>query len=151
MTPIRFTVHGVPVAQPRVKARATLIGGVAQARVHTPSTADDWKRLVMIAAQRHMPAEPIDEAVAVTLRFWFPRPMAHFGTGKYAGQLKQHAPVVHTSRPDVDNLAKAVLDALVSCTLLVRDERVAVLTVRKLYCDPGQRPGCEIVIRYLEE
>ena len=37
---------------------------------------------------------------------------SHFRTGKFAGVLKDSAPTVMVSTPDVDNVAKFYLDAL---------------------------------------
>ena len=50
--------------------------------------------------------------VKVSLQFHMPRPKGHYGTGKNAGKLKPSAPVIHTAKPDIDNLMKFVLDCL---------------------------------------
>lgn len=109
---IRFFVPGDPKAQPRAKA---LRNGI----VYVPSVADDWKHQVRAAfaaaAQRHeardafpIPAVPF----RVSLAFVFARPASHWCTGKNAGRLRDSAPTYYVQKPDVDNLEKAVLDAL---------------------------------------
>lgn len=55
---------------------------------------------------------PITGGVQMHCVFWFPRPASHFRTGKYAGQLKESAPVHHIQKPDRDKLDRAVMDAL---------------------------------------
>ena len=54
--------------------------------------------------------EPITEPVRLHLSFFLPRPKGHYGTGKNSAKLKPSAPAEHTTRPDVDNLAKFVKD-----------------------------------------
>jgi Holliday junction resolvase RusA-like endonuclease len=51
----------------------------------------------------------------------------------------------HTIRPDGDNLAKLVLDAVVRAGLLADDGLVASLTVSKLWVEPGSE-GVRIVV-----
>ena len=59
-----------------------------------------------------LPEEIFHGPLRVTLDFYEIRPKSHFRTGKYAGELKASAPKYNTSRRDVDNLCKFILDAL---------------------------------------
>ena len=52
------------------------------------------------------------DAITVFCLFKIPRPKSHYGTGKNADLLKKNAPIIHTSKPDIDNLAKFYLDCL---------------------------------------
>ncbi len=54
----------------------------------------------------------IQGGVKLTVVFIMARPKSHFRTGRYAGVLKESAPVCHAQRPDRDKLARAVGDAL---------------------------------------
>lgn len=58
--------------------------------------------------------ETVPAKVPVVLEMVFVRPRAqgHYGTGKNAEVLKQSAPALPSSKPDIDKLARAVLDAL---------------------------------------
>ncbi|HNQ90986.1 MAG TPA: RusA family crossover junction endodeoxyribonuclease [Verrucomicrobiota bacterium] len=134
MRQIEFFVAGEPKAQPR--PRAFVRGG--RARVYDPGTAEGWKGQVALAARDHLPFKPIDLAVAVHLRFHMPRPRGHYGR---AG-LKASAPEHHVGKPDVDNLAKAVLDALVAIGFLQDDRFVRSLLVTKRYANTA--PGCDV-------
>lgn len=49
-------------------------------------------------------------AYCVSLWFQFKRPKSHFRSGKYSHLLKDSAPGLHTQKPDVDNLAKLIMD-----------------------------------------
>lgn len=50
--------------------------------------------------------------VILEMVFIRPRPAAHFGTGRNSDLLKPSAPSEPSVKPDVDKLARAVLDAL---------------------------------------
>ena len=40
-----------------------------------------------------------------------PYPKKWFRTGKFAGQLKNNAPVIYTKKPDIDNMLKFIMDS----------------------------------------
>lgn len=100
-------VHGEPKAQPRPKAFARN----GRAGIYDPGTAEGWKGVIAAALKGHA-GKLVTDALRVDLVFYFPRPKGHFGTGKNAGKLKLSAPIWHTKKPDIDNLEKAVFDAL---------------------------------------
>lgn len=85
-------------------------------------------------------ARIIDGPVTVTLDFYFQRPKGHFGKRG----LRPSAPAAMTTRPDLDKLVRAVLDALTG--VVFRDDaQVVSLTARKHYADSSP-PGlvCEL-------
>lgn len=134
MKHVAFFVAGEPKGQPRPRAFAR--GG--KARVYDPGTAEGWKGQVALAARGYLPPAPIDTATLMHLRFHLPRPRGHFGK---AG-LKPTAPHHHLTKPDADNLAKAVMDALVGIGFLRDDRLVRLLLVTKCYAN--STPGCEV-------
>jgi crossover junction endodeoxyribonuclease RusA len=138
MKHVAFFVHGEPKGQPRPRAFAR--GG--RARVYDPGTAEGWKGQVALAAQPFIPEEPVNSPAAIHLRFRLPRPRSHFGKSG----LKAGAPGFHASKPDVDNLAKAVIDALVAVGFLRDDCLVYLLAITKRYADSG--PGCDVRIAW---
>ena len=137
MRTITFDVEGNPKGQPRPRAFSR--GG--HARVYDPGTAEGWKSCIALAARPHLPSTPIAGAVSVDLAFWFARPKGH--TGKKG--LKPSAPPDHTQKPDLDNLAKAVLDCLTEIGMWVDDAQIVGLTLRKVWLsEPGS--GCVVTI-----
>lgn len=52
----------------------------------------------------------------------------------------------HTTRPDVDNLAKLLLDAMVSAGWLTDDTRVIELVAAKRYAGDDETPGVELTV-----
>lgn len=96
----------------------------------------DWRQAVATAARDYVlehPQEAISEAVEVSVAFLFPLP---------AGDPYRTR---HTTRPDIDKLARAVLDALVAGGVLADDSRVFSLNVSKRYTH-GLPPGAVITL-----
>jgi Holliday junction resolvase RusA-like endonuclease len=142
---IRFSVRGIPKAQPRPKAFARNIGGKMMARVYDPGTAEAWKATIALAARDHIPTLPIIGAVKLEVQFWLPRPEGHFRGNR---DLKPSAPHYHLTKPDCDNLVKAVMDCLTILGFWHDDKQVVEQHVIKDY---GPCPGAEIVIKPLED
>lgn len=145
---IEFFCSGTPKGQPRPKAFARRFGDKWMARVYDSGTAEFWKSQIAVAGKPVTPARPLSGPVSVGLEFFFQRPKAQFGTGKKASELKPNAPEFCSTKPDADNAAKAVLDALTCLGFWVDDAQVCNLRITKRYANPpGQMTGCAITIR----
>ena len=127
MITIEFNAYGIPKAQPRAKA---CIRG-KRAGVYDPGTADDWKSIVRAAAKEVWNGVPFDGPVRVCLRFYMPRPKSHFGKNG----LKESAPGFVTTKPDLDNLEKSVLDALTNVGMWRDDSQVVAVSKEKRYTE----------------
>lgn len=91
-----------------------------------------WQERVRWAFRQAYSGEPHVGLVDVVLRFEFPRPKSHYGTGKNATTIKASAPEVVTVKPDIDKLVRAVLDC--GTGILWRDDsQVVTLRVAKIY------------------
>jgi len=123
-------IKGTPKAQPRVKA--TMRG--RHAGVYTPKTADEWKHEIAVSLRPYS-GRMIEGAFSADLCFYFNRPKAHFGTGKNSNVIKPSAPRRHLQKPDVDNLAKAVLDVLTQIKFWKDDSQIRRLTIEKAWAD----------------
>lgn len=130
-------------------------------KLYRDKVADSWKHEVRAACKLALLRDEVrgliqlGEPVMVELDFWFPRPKAHFRTGRHAHLLKPDAPTYHVAKPDADNLSKAVLDAVSKfdgCPPLVwcDDQQVAWITSVKRYADPGVEPGAHVFIHSLD-
>ena len=142
-----FFVQGHPKATPRVKACRQ----GASARVYTPKTADDWKYCVkqVALAQIERLGSFEDEPLELRMSFYLPRPKSHYNKKG----LKETAPVFCSSKPDCDNLTKAVMDALTDAGMWRDDAQVARITCEKLYVTENHenrdKAGCRISITSL--
>lgn len=138
-------VTGIPKGQPRPRA---FVRG-KRAAVYDPGTAENWKGDVARACST-LEGARLHTPLSVTMTFFLPRPKSHFGAG---GDLKPSAPrYMHDGKPDADNLAKAVLDALTNIGVWIDDDQVCELTVRKYWEQPRENPpGCVIRMAELRE
>jgi Holliday junction resolvase RusA-like endonuclease len=100
---ITFTVPGNPVPQPRV--RVSTRGGFARAYVPSKHPVHDYRTQLAVAA-RLAGLTPTGEPLDVVIDAVWERPKSHL----LKSGVKSTAP--RLPRPDVDNVAKAVLDAL---------------------------------------
>ncbi len=127
---IQFTVHALPVAQPR--ARATTVNGMARMYEAKKSHAiHDFKASVRLEATKAYAGAPLDGPLCVELLFVFPS--------------KKKSRVWKSTKADCDNLAKGVLDALNG--LLYRDDgQVCWLQVQKLHANKDEQPRVQVRI-----
>lgn len=146
---IEFFASGEPKGQPRPRAFARKFGDKWSARVFDCGTAEGWKSQVATAARPFLPSVPIGSPVKVTMHFYFPRPKGHYGSKKGVPYLKPTAPDYHAGKPDFDNTAKAVADAMTQIGFWKDDALIVQCEVSKFYEHPYQRPGVRIVVDVL--
>lgn len=131
-----FFAAGAPKPQPRPRARAIRAAGKWIATIYNPHDADDWKRSVAWWAIREAPPAPLVGAVRVDLMFLLPRP------DRLMRVKDPEGPVLCPCKPDVDNLAKAVLDAMTDTGRWWRDDgQVCDGQWRKLYAGKHRPTG----------
>ena len=140
MKPIEFTVIGKPKGQPRARRQQYGKG------VYTPSSSDDFRDAVRSTALPLRPPAPIAVPVSISLSYFLQRPKTHFKKGK----LRPEAPTWAPRKPDVDNLAKLVLDVLTKLGFWLDDDQVVWLIVTKQYCDPPEVPSMIVHIKEIE-
>ncbi len=109
-----------------------------------------WREAIRTETQRAMlDRVPLAGPVTVTIDFYLPRPKGHYRTGRNAHLLRDGAPVYPAGRPDLDKLARAVLDGITAGGAWKDDGQVAELTLRKLYATTGTG-SCRITLFSLE-
>lgn len=133
---VNVSVTGIPKGQPRPKAFAR--GG--HAGVYDPGTANEWKASIAEAFKPHHGLS-LNQPLSVHIVLFIPRPKGHF-TPK--GALTKSAPIHHTAKPDLDNAAKAILDAMTDFQFWKDDSCCINLGIRKCWCT--QAPGAHITI-----
>lgn len=124
-------IIGEPKGQPRPRAFARKMGNRYVARVYDSDTADEWKRAVSVACYhaRYGATGASNASFAVRMQFGFTRPKSHFTKN---GAVHPDALADHTKRPDIDNLVKAVMDAVTTTQLFwVDDSQVIELIASK--------------------
>jgi len=130
---IRVTIPGTPFPQPR--ARSTRAG-----ITYTPAAARDWKGTAqhhMLVARGEQPilTGPVELHIAAI----FPLPQSKWRVTSIVPRQP------HTGKRDVDNIAKAVMDAG-NGVLWHDDGQVYRLTVEKWIGAQGEAARTEIIV-----
>lgn len=131
---ITFTIPGQPVAKGR--PRITTINGFA--RSYTPAKTANYEGLVALAAQQ-AGCPLFDGPVRVTVTaYWSCLSSRKCKRTPRPAEWK-------TTRPDADNLGKAICDGL-NEVAWKDDAVVCDLIVRKLFAAQGEPARCEVTI-----
>ena len=136
---LAFEIYGDPKGQPRPRAFARKMGARYVAGVYDSDVADEWKRDVDNAIANAM-WRPFLGPLKVRIAFLLRRPKSHKNA---KGALKESAPTFHVAKPDLDNLAKLVLDRITKAGVWEDDSCVTELILSKQYTATGQ-PGCTV-------
>lgn len=147
MAELTITVAGTPAPQ---GSKRHVGNGVM---VESSKAVKLWRQDVRTAAEKALAASPAialtRAPVSVEIAFYLKRPKGHYRTGRNACLLRDTAPARPAGKPDVDKLARAVLDALTAVTW-VDDAQVADLAAHKFYAELGGLLGAIIRIREIE-
>jgi Holliday junction resolvase RusA-like endonuclease len=133
-------IDGIPKGQPRPRAFA--VGG--KAHVYNPGTAENWKSQIALAF-RDFARKPITGPVSLAVSFYMPRPKRLMRKKDPDGMM------LHTAKPDIDNLLKAVMDALTTIGVWHDDTQVVSVSASKNYCEKDGKPGAMIGIKEIEQ
>jgi len=131
IVPARFTIPG----EPQGKARARTVRNGAFTRTYTPEKTAAYENLVRIEYERQCEgANFADNSLRVSIRASYGVPKS---TGKGKRGLMLTGFLYPSRKPDCDNIAKVVCDALNG--LAYRDDaQIAKLDVLKQYAEiPG--------------
>ncbi len=124
---ILFEVEGEPVAQgrPRFSSKNKV------KRAIDPPASRYYKMLVSHTAQKHKPKEPIEGPLEMYIDVCKPL-LKSFSKAKREAAINQE--ILPIGRPDVDNYAKGIKDAL-NGIMYKDDSQIVKLTVRKYYAE----------------
>ena len=136
---IRFTVYGS--AEPAGSKRAFVVNGHAVVS-DANRKSRGWKTQVSATARDAYRGALLDGPIAVTMRFYRPRPAGHMGKKG----VRASAPGHPATRPDVLKLARAVEDALTG--VVWRDD--AQIVDERLFKRYGEPARVEVEIESLE-
>jgi Holliday junction resolvase RusA-like endonuclease len=122
-----------------------VVGGRAFVRNYTPTKhpVTDFKATVRMAAQQAYQGPPLDGPLELSMQCLLPRPK------RLVWKRRPMPAVPHTSKPDVDNLAKAVFDAL-NGLLWQDDSQVYQASVSKWFVSGDSSPGVIVSIERAE-
>ena len=130
---IQFEVIGIPKPQ----ARPRVFVNKGKVFAHSPKTSYFESIKTSAYEQRIKANKQLSGALDLSLIFLLPYP-------KSMSQKKKREKHYITTRPDIDNYIKAVMDAINNSSLWADDSQVAVLTASKQYSNDVSRTIIEI-------
>ena len=149
---IELTIFGDPKGQPRPRAFARRMGSKYVARVYDSDVADEWKSAVDCAILARAMINDLkmrEGPFAVAMEFVFERPKSHFDS---RGLVKRGRNPAHLQKPDLDNLAKLILDRITKCGRYWNDDsQVMSLQVSKHWRIDAGQSYCTLRIEYRGE
>lgn len=110
------------------------------ARVYNADTAKGWKGAIALAARNVLPKSPMTGPIIVNVTYFMPRPK------RLMRKISPDGLIPHTSKPDIDNLNKAVLDTLTRIGVWQDDSQVIGIMAMKYHCPKDGTPGARISI-----
>ncbi len=129
------TTFRIPM-QPIGKGRGRIVKLGKHAGIKTPDKTRAWLTEFSMRAARYAPRVPLDCPVQVSIVAVFERPK------RLRRKKDPDGRMWHDRRPDADNVAKAVLDAM--SRWWADDSRVVHLDVVKLYTAKDEQPCVEV-------
>lgn len=137
---VHFTILGKPMA----KGRPRFYSKGKYVKTYTPEKTIEYEnqvRLSFLQAQTEAQAEsvPMDGYVMAIIQAYFPIPKS-FSKKKHEDAL--HGKIRPDKKPDCDNIAKTILDAL-NTIAFYDDKQVTTLMTTKRYSD---RPRVEVIL-----
>lgn len=137
-----FTVPGIP--QTKGSTRSFVVKGRPVTTSDNPNLKS-WEHAVRVTAlERGL--SPTTLPAAVRIEFILPRPKGHFGA---KGILPRRERELHTKKPDVDKLTRAILDALTGVAYH-DDAQVYRASMLKRYAGEAESPGAVITVERAE-
>ena len=133
---ITITVEGEPQSQDRRTRQLRARDGRVFSGTYLLAKTREWREKILATARRHpdFPREPWDGPVRVSIEAFFPRPKAMCAKKYPAGEIRKN------TKPDADNLVKAILDALTPprAKRVTSEAERNVLRKGYLWIDDGQ-------------
>jgi Holliday junction resolvase RusA-like endonuclease len=132
---MKIFIPGEPIAQPRVKVSTK--GGFARAYTERGHPIHAYKQAIRLAYV-NAGGEVLEGPVSIKIVCWFDRPKSHSKKRRQQQEPK-------TTKPDLDNVGKAILDALNEIAYN-DDGQVFMLTIAKWYVGPCDSAGTMIEV-----
>lgn len=131
-----FNVPGIPVAKGR--PRVTIRGG--RPRAYTPEKTEKYENLVRLAfIEKYGETAPASGPITIEIDAFFPIPKSF---SKNKRQRALLGLVQKTTKPDLDNVQKAILDGL-NGVAFADDSQIYEIHARKAF---STTPRADIVI-----
>lgn len=136
---VSFIIKGIP----RVKKRPVFSTRGGSVRIYTPKSTATFENLVKIKAEEQF-KHPLDGSIILAIRFYLPRPQ------RLIWKKKPMPEIYSNKRPDIDNLAKSVIDGL-NGVAFKDDGQIADLHITKKFHAGDDEPKTVVMIDQVKE
>lgn len=136
---VSFVIKGVP----KVKKRPMFSTQGGKLRTYTPKTTATYENLVKLKAEENF-KHPIDGSISLAIRFYLPRPK------RLIWKRRPMPEIYSDKRPDIDNLAKAVIDGL-NGIAFKDDGQIADLHITKKFHAGDDEPKTIVIVSNVTE
>ena len=106
MTEVRWMTVGIPAPQ---GSKRHVGNGIM---IEQSESLPAWRNQLIYDIKKAADGVKFDGGINVTLDFRFPRLKSHYRTGKYSHILRDDAPLYKITKPDIDKIIRAVMDAM---------------------------------------
>ena len=133
-----WVIPGEPVA----KARARVFRNPHTGHAHgvTPERTRHWEAVAVEVLACHWDGPPLDVPVRLEIAAVFARPKRLMRQRDPSGRMP------NPCRPDADNVAKALMDAVQRAGVVRDDSRVCQVAISKAYAAKDEGPRVEVRI-----
>ena len=135
MKKIAFTLNVIPTAQarPRFSRHGSFV------KTYKSESQEANERTLEALLAPYAPEKPLEGSVTLLFTATFPIPRS---TSKRRREAMLGGKIKHTSKPDLDNLAKQLKDCLTRLQFWHDDKQVYKAIMRKRYGEAGQWSVC---------
>lgn len=140
---LEMTIEPRPKERPRAKVIKTKSGSYI-AQIYTPSTTEDYEKKIRSEWIKACGEDVFTGPVVVRIHFRMPIPKSTTKAKRAEMLARKIRPTV---KPDIDNLAKSVLDAL-NGVAYKDDSQIVTTLVKKYY---AEIPGVKVIISEWKE
>lgn len=158
LLPLPATGYGIPILglhiplSPRAAPRPRAVARVGRVGVRSPQEYEAWKEdFATLVRNARRGGQPLLLPLVVSVVAVFARPKRQ--PQHHVGDAELPMPAWpddgrawHTTRPDADNIEKAVLDACKLAGVIADDSIICETRIRKVYAAPGEAPCIELRI-----
>jgi len=136
---VTFVIKGIP----KVKKRPMFSTQGGKVRTYTPKTTATYENLVKLKAEQKF-KRPFNGSIRLAIRFYLPRPK------RLIWKNRPMPEIYSDKRPDIDNLAKAVIDGL--CGVAFKDDgQIADLHITKKFHAGDDEPKTIVMVNNVQE
>lgn len=135
---MRLIIPGDPVAWQRAGLNRKT------GTIYTRQKPKSFETLVKEIAYENFKEPPYKGPVTLSVSFYFTRPKSK------TYKKKKNLLEFKTTKPDLDNLIKIIMDSL-SGIIYRDDAQIVMLSAKKFICGENDKPHTEIVINFIGE